>query len=197
MKVPDEESKFRSQIQKSKVRIRGSRFCIRFHTKISRIRNTEFNTVSCFWIQISNITYRNPKACLTLTLSTLCAAGEATHLGAAGQHNLQAARGNRGEYTKPNLSEYYLIILLTIFRRLIIALSKCNDQCCGSGMFTPDPGSEFFHPGSQTLLGPNGTHFARCDLRAKECPGSRVKRSRIRLRIKKMKYFYPKRLLEK
>jgi hypothetical protein len=45
----------------------------------------------------------NPKDCLSLTLSTLCAAGEATHLGAAGQHNLQAARGNRGEYqTKPN-----------------------------------------------------------------------------------------------
>jgi hypothetical protein len=21
-------------------------------------------------------------------------------------------------------------------------------QCCGSGMFIPDPGSEFFHPGS-------------------------------------------------
>jgi hypothetical protein len=46
--------------------------------------------------------YRNPKDCLGLTLYTLCAAGDATHLGAAGQHNVQAARGNRGEYTKPN-----------------------------------------------------------------------------------------------
>jgi hypothetical protein len=33
-------------------------------------------------------------------------------------------------------------------------------QCCGSGMFIPDPGSEFFHP------------------------GSRVKNIRIRIRIK-------------
>ncbi len=36
-------------------------------------------------------------------------------------------------------------------------------QCSGSGMFTPDPGSEFFHSGA-----------------------------RIRIRIKKFKYFYPK-----
>jgi hypothetical protein len=91
------------------------------------------------------IAYPNPKDYLALTLSTLCAAGEATHLGAAGQHNIQAARGNRGEYTKPNLSEYDLIILHTFFRRLLIPLSKeSNKECCGSGMFIPDSG--FFTP---------------------------------------------------
>jgi hypothetical protein len=74
--------------------------------------------------------YRNPKDCLGLTLSTLCAAGETTHLGAAGQHNLQATRGNRGEHTKP-IQTYQNMILQTIFRRRItgISLSKeCNDQ---------------------------------------------------------------------
>ncbi len=25
-----------------------------------------------------------------------------------------------------------------------------HGQCCGSGMFIPDPGSDFFHPGSRT-----------------------------------------------
>ena len=41
----------------------------------------------------------DPNICLTLTLSELCAAGEATHLGAADQHNLRTARENRGEFT--------------------------------------------------------------------------------------------------
>ncbi len=27
-----------------------------------------------------------------------------------------------------------------------------NDQCCGSGMFLPDPESEFFHPGSGSRI---------------------------------------------
>ncbi len=26
---------------------------------------------------------------------------------------------------------------------------ETQKQCCGSGMFIPDPGSQFFHPGSQ------------------------------------------------
>jgi hypothetical protein len=38
-------------------------------------------------------------------------------------------------------------------------------KCCGSGMFIPDPGSEFFHP------------------------GSRVKNSRSRIRMEKYQYF--------
>jgi hypothetical protein len=41
-------------------------------------------------------------------------------------------------------------------------------QCCGSRMFIPDPGSEFFHPGS----------------RVKKDSGSR-----IRIRKKELKYF--------
>jgi hypothetical protein len=27
--------------------------------------------------------------------------------------------------------------------------NKINNQFCGSGMFKPDPGSEFFYPGSR------------------------------------------------
>ncbi len=46
-------------------------------------------------------------------------------------------------------------------------------QCCGSGMFIPDPGPEFFHPGSQ-ILGQNNSG------------------SRIRIRIKEFKYIEPK-----
>ncbi len=43
-------------------------------------------------------------------------------------------------------------------------------QCCGYGLFIPDPGSEFFYPGSKSKI------------------------SRIRIRIKVFKYFKPKKL---
>jgi hypothetical protein len=44
--------------------------------------------------------------------------------------------------------------------------NRCILQCCGSGMFIPDPGSDFFHPGSE--LSPS------------------------RILIKEFKYFNPK-----
>jgi hypothetical protein len=48
---------------------------------------------------------------------------------------------------------------------------ECDNQCCGSGMFIPDP--NFFHPGSRIRM------FSIPD------PGSRI-------RIKEFKYFCPK-----
>jgi hypothetical protein len=48
---------------------------------------------------------------------------------------------------------------------------KGPNQCCGSGMFIPDPGSEFFHPGSRIQ-------------------GQKDFGSRIRIRIKEFKYRY-------
>ncbi len=38
---------------------------------------------------------------------------------------------------------------LRILLLLLLLLIKCRLQCCGSGMFIPDPGYEFFHPGSR------------------------------------------------
>jgi hypothetical protein len=86
----------------------GLKHTARCYEKLVQLMKWVNNSIQflCCWIQIIINAYRNPKACLALTLSKLCAAGETTHLGAAGQHNLQATRGNRGEHTKPNLSEY-------------------------------------------------------------------------------------------
>jgi hypothetical protein len=47
------------------------------------------------------------------------------------------------------------------------------EQCCGSGMFIADPGTEFFHPESR-IRDPNFFH-----------PGSWI-------RLKELKYFNPK-----
>jgi hypothetical protein len=51
-------------------------------------------------------------------------------------------------------------------------------QCCGSGMFIPDPGSEFFH---HIFPDPNTPYTFH--------PGSRIG-------IKKLKYFNPKKVFQ-
>jgi hypothetical protein len=45
----------------------------------------------------------------------------------------------------------YLLSKMTFSPSLL-----CCGQCCGSGMFVPDPGYEFFHPGCrvQKILDP-------------------------------------------
>jgi hypothetical protein len=53
----------------------------------------------------------------------------------------------------------------------------CGEQCCGSGMFIPDLGSEFFHSGSQVKKSPDP-------------------RSRILIGIKNLSIFLPKHCLQ-
>ncbi len=72
------------------------------------------------------------------------------------------------------LRQFVLVMLLLISSFITVLYMRCcPKQCCGSGMFIPDPGSDFF-PSRIRIPDPNCLH-----------PGSRI-------RIKEFKYLNPK-----
>jgi hypothetical protein len=42
-----------------------------------------------------------------------------------------------------------MVKMLVNVQKLVFIILPPLKQCCGSGMFILDPGSEFFHPGSR------------------------------------------------
>jgi hypothetical protein len=50
-----------------------------------------------------------------------------------------------------------------MYKRRDVKLKKIirQEQCCGSGIFISDPGSEFFHPGSRFKKNPGSGSAAK------------------------------------
>ncbi len=54
----------------------------------------------------------------------------------------------RNRYRYPSVSYNTFLSIIALNFLPVSFKKKTLIQCCGSGMFIPDPGSEFFHPGS-------------------------------------------------
>ncbi len=91
-----------------------------------------------------------------------------------------------GDYGK--ILHFKLASLSKILHFKLASLSKILHfklafyQCCGSGMFIPDPGSDFFHPGSDFFS-------SRIRLFSIPDPGSDFFLPGSRIRIKEFKYW--------
>ncbi len=140
----------RIQICLSKVRIQ-------IRTKMSRIRNTEIYPWGC-------LVGRRWFACFRTTGTFWCARRRETtrnrpYSPSCGAHPSTSSYSSLLKDSSGESFLWFFIVLLFLIR---ISSTESYGQCGGSGMFIPDPGSDFFpsripdpnclHPGSRILV---------------------------------------------